>query len=103
MIPIKDICLITFQSKNRHAQPENLPKNDLVWTSNQRIRIYGQYFARQVLIRFSINPAEVVELIIANMPMQYFSGKIFIEEKRKAIEKAQKTRSTLLFGVTDLS
>ncbi len=62
----------------------------MVMTTNQQIRTYGQYFARQVLIRFSIDPTEKVEPIIANMSMQYFPGIIFIEEKHRVIEEVKK-------------
>ena len=76
-------------------QPEDLPEYDLVWTTNQRIRNYGQHLARQVSVRFSIDPAEGVEPILANMPAQYFPGKIFMEEKSRAIEEAKNDQANL--------
>ena len=66
----------------------NLPEYDSIWTTNERIRTYGQYLARQVSVGFSIDPAERVEPILA-MPAQVFPEKIFIKEKSRAIDIAK--------------
>ncbi len=77
-------------------QPEDLPEYDFVWTTNQRIRTCRQHLARQVSVGMSIDHAEGVEPIIADMPMQYFPGKIFMEEKRRAIEEAKNIQADLI-------
>ncbi len=74
-------------------QPKNLLKYDSVWTTNQRIKTYRQHLARRVLVGFSIDPVESFEPIIANMPIQYFSKKNFMEEKRRTIEEAKKNQT----------
>ena len=94
-IPTKDILSVTFRTRDGNMQSEDLPEYDLVWTTNQRIRNYGQHLARQFSVRFNINPAEGVELILANMPAQYFPGKIFMEEKSRAIEEAKNDQANL--------
>ena len=94
-IPIKNILLITLRTGDGDAQPDDLPEYDSVWTTNQRIRTYGQHLARQILVGFSIDPAKGVEPITADMPAQYFPGKIFMEEKCRAIEEAKKDQANL--------
>ena len=88
-VPTKDILPTTLRTGDGNAQPEELPEYDLVWSTNQRIRTYGQHLAKQVSTGFSIDPAEGVEPILA-MPVQFFPGKICIEERSKAIETAKK-------------
>ncbi len=95
LITTKDILPITLGSRDKDMQPKDLPEYNLVWTTNQRIRIYRQYLARKVLDGFSIDPAKRVEPIIADMPMQYFLEKFFIEEKCRAIEEAKKDQADL--------
>ena len=94
-IPTKDILPITLRTGDRNAQPRDLPEYDSIWTTNQQIRTYGQHLARQVSVPFSIDPAKGVEPILAGIPAQYFPGKIFMEEKYKAIEKAKKDEANL--------
>lgn len=57
------------------------------------------------MVEFSINFAEGVEPIIANIPTQYFSRKIFIEEKRTAIKEIKKdqTNFTLWYDGSKLN
>ena len=88
-VPTKDILPITLRTGDGNAQPEELPEYDLIWSTNQRIRTYGQHLAKQVSVSFSIDPAEGVEPILP-MPIQSFPGKICMEEKCKAIEIAKK-------------
>ena len=94
-IPIKDILPVTLQTRDGNIQAEDLPEYDLVWTSNQQIRNYGPHLARQVSVQLSIDPAEEVEPILPNMPAQYFPGKIFMEEKSRAIEEAKNDQANL--------
>ena len=62
-IPTKNILPITLRIGDRMAQPEELPEYDLIWSTNQRIKTYGQHLAKQVSVGFSIDPAEGVEPI----------------------------------------
>lgn len=87
-IPTKDILPTTLRIGDGNAQPENLSEYDSIWSTTQRIRTYGQHLARQVSVGFSIDPAEGVEPISA-LPVQAFPGKIFMEEKSKAIKTAK--------------
>ena len=75
-----------------NMQPEELPEYDLIWSTNQRIWIYGQHLAQQVLVRFSIDPAERVKPILA-ISTRFFPRKICIKEKYKAIEIAKKAKN----------
>ena len=61
------------------------------------MRTYRQDLTRQVSVGFSIDPAKELEPIISNILLQYFPGKIFIEEKYRAIEKAKKGQSDRTF------
>lgn len=100
----KNILSIIFQINDKNTQPKELPEYDLIQLTNQRIRIYKQYFAKQVLVSFNIYSAERVELILA-MPVQPFFKKIYIEKKSKAIEIAKKLKTgpISVIGVTNLS
>lgn len=62
-VPTKEILPITLQIGDGNAQPEDQPELDYIWASNQRITTYGQQLARQVSVRFSIDPAEGTEPI----------------------------------------
>ncbi len=88
-VPTKDILPITLQTGDGNAQLEELPEYNLIWSTNQRIRTYGQHFAKEVSFSFSINLIERVEPILT-IPVQSFPGKICIEEKCKTIEIAKK-------------
>ena len=50
LISTKNIFLATLQTGDGNIQPEDLPGYDMVWTTNQRIRNYGQHLARQVSV-----------------------------------------------------
>ena len=63
--------------KNGNAQPEDL-----------HITTYGQRLARQVSVKFSIDPAEGTEPIRA-MPGSSFPGKLIIKDRNRAILKAK--------------
>ena len=93
-IPTKNILPITLRIGDGNAQPEELPEYDLIWSTSQQIRTYGQHLAKQISVRFSIDPAEGVEPIIA-MPAEVFPGKIFVEEKCRAIEIAKRDQADL--------
>lgn len=95
-IPTKDILPITLRIGDGNVQPEDLPEYDLIWSTAQHIKTYGQHLAQQVSVRFSIDLTEGVEPILA-MPVQVFPGKIFIEEKSKAIEIAQGDQADFTF------
>ena len=94
-IPTKGILPITLQIGDGNARPEELPEYDLIWSTNQRIRTYGQHLAKQVSVGFSIDPAEEVEPISA-MPVGVFPGKIFMEEKCTTIEIAKRGQADLI-------
>ena len=87
-IPTKEILPITLRVGDGNAQPEDLPEDDSMWASNQRITIYGQRLARQVSVKFSIDPAEGTEPIWA-MPGLSFPGKLIIEDRKRAILEAK--------------
>ena len=70
------------------AQPEDQPEEDLIWSSNRRIIVYGQRLARQVSVNFSIDPAKGTEPIQA-MSTLSFPGKLFIEDRNNAILEAE--------------
>lgn len=93
-IPTKDILPLSLRIGDGNAQPEDLPECDSIWSTTRRIRTYGQHPARQVSIGFSIDPAEGVEPISA-MPLQVFPGKVFIEERSRAIRMAKENLSDL--------
>ena len=93
-IPTKDILPISLWKGDGNAQPEELPEYDSIWSTNQRIRTYGQHLTKQVSVKFSIDSAEGVEPISA-MPVQSFPGKICIEEKCKAIKIAKKAENLI--------
>ena len=63
-ISTKDILPITLREGDGHAQPEDLPEGDSIWSTTQRIRTYGQHLARQISVGFRIDPAEGVEPIL---------------------------------------
>ena len=88
-MPTKDILPTTLPTGDRNAQLEELLKYDLVWSTNQRTRAYGQHLAKQISTRFSIDPAEGVEPILA-ISVQFFPRKICIEKRSKDIETAKK-------------
>ena len=93
-IPTKDILPITLREGDGHAQPEDLPENDSIWSTTQRIRTYGQHLARQISVGFCIDPAEGVEPISA-IPPQVFPGKVFMEDKNGAIQMAKEELADL--------
>ena len=103
-IPTKDILPITLREGDGHTQPEDLPECDSIWSTTQRIRTYGQHLARRISLGFCIDPAEGVEPILA-IPVQVFPGKVFMEDRNRAIqvpkeELADKHRgSHLLLGL----
>lgn len=87
-IPTKDILPITLRVGDGNAQPEDQQEQDDVWASNQHITIYGQRLARQVSVRFSIDPAEGTEPIRA-MLRSIFPGKLIIEDRNRAMLEAK--------------
>lgn len=93
-ISTKDILPITLRTGDGNAQPEDLPKYDSIWTTNEQISTYRQHLAKQISVRFSIDPAEGVEPISAR-PAQVFLGKIFIEEKSREIDRAKCNRANV--------
>ncbi len=59
------------------------------------MRTYGQHFARQVSVGFSIDLAEGVEPVMHLMPVE-FVGKIIIQESKIAIKQAKEDMSGLI-------
>ena len=76
---VKDILPISLKMGDGGAQPEKLPDNDKIWSTSQKVRIYGQHLVRQVSVDFSIDLAKGVEPIIHLKPVK-FMGKIVIQE-----------------------
>lgn len=68
-----------------NAQPEDQPGQDSIWASNQHITIYCQRLARQVLVRFSTDPAEGT-LPIRAIARPFFLGKLIIDVSRASID-----------------
>ena len=60
------------------------------------MRTYGQHFAWQVSVGFSIDLAEGVEPVIHLKPVE-FIGKIIIQESKVAIKEAKEDMSDLIF------
>lgn len=60
----KNILSITLKVGDENAQPEDLPEDDGIWASHQKIRNYGQHLARQVSVQFCIDPADGVEPVV---------------------------------------
>ena len=87
-IPTKEIFPITLQVGDVNAQPEDLLEDNLIWASNQRITLYGQQLARQILVKFSIDLAKKIEPIWA-MPGLSFPGKLIIIDRKRAILEAK--------------
>ena len=77
-IPTKDILPITLRVGDGNARPESQPEQDSLWASSQHIITYGHRLARQVSVRFSIDPAEGTEQILA-MSSSIFLGKLITE------------------------
>lgn len=69
---------------------ENSQRVTYIWSTGQRIRTYGQYLARQVSVKFSIDPAEGVEPIPGASKATFPAEKIAIEEKNQAIIRVKK-------------
>ena len=76
------------------AQPEDLPEDDGIWASHQKIKTYGQHLARQVSVQFCIDPADGVEPVV-NLRDEKFVGKFSIHEPTVAILEAQRDNSDL--------
>ncbi len=92
--PTKDILPITLRVGDGSTQPGEIPENDEIWSSNQKVKTYGERLAQQVSIGFSIDLAEGVEPVIHQKSAK-FPGKIIIQEVKKAMEEAQKDTSDL--------
>ena len=75
--PTKDILLITLRVGDGNAQPEEQPEGDGIWSTNQKVKNYGQHLARQVSTRFCIYPAEGVEPVM-NLKYEEFPGRIIV-------------------------
>ena len=84
----KEILPASLRVGDGDAQPEDQPEADLIWSSSQRITVYGQRLARQISVNFSIDPAEGTEPIQAMSTLR-FPGKLFIEDRNKAILEAK--------------
>lgn len=91
----KDILPISLKIGDGGAQPGELPENDEIWSTNQRVRTYGQHLARQVSVGFSIDLAEGVEPVIHLKPVE-FTGKIVIQERKMALKEAKEDTSDLI-------
>lgn len=57
---------------------------------NQQIKIYKKNLTKNIFDRFKIDFAKKIKLILDNILIYYFSRKIFIQKKCKAIEKVEK-------------
>lgn len=73
---------------DENGQPGEQPEDDLHWITVQRIRTYGQHLARQVSVNYSIDSADGVEPI-SETSTATFPGKIVVEEKNQAIDRAE--------------
>lgn len=73
----KHILLITLRVGDGNAQPEEQPEGDGIWYTNQKVRNYRQHLARQVSIRFCMDPAERVEPVI-NLKSEELLGRIIV-------------------------
>ena len=100
-VPTKSILSHTLRIEDGNDPPGEQPEDDLYWITGRRIRTYGQYLARQVLVNFSIDPAEGVEPILEPSTAT-FPGNIVIEEKIRQSIEPKRRRRTLYCGVTDL-
>jgi len=93
--PTKDILPVSLKIEDGSTQPEELPENDEIWSTSQRVRTYGQHLARQVSVGFSIDLAEGVEPVVHLKPME-FLGKIVIQERKMAMKEAKEDTSDLI-------
>ena len=78
-----------------NAQPEEQPEGDGIWSTNQKVKNYGQHLALQVSVGFCIDPAEGVEPVI-NVKHEEFPGRIIVQEPTTAILEAKKDESDLV-------
>ena len=77
-----------------NTQPDNQPEIDSIWASNQYITTYGQQFAHQVSVKFSIDPVKRIKPIWI-MPSSTIPRKLIIDEKNKTILEAKANKSNL--------
>lgn len=87
-IPTKDILPITLRVGDGNVQPEDQPEQDAIWVSNPHITTYSQRPARQVSVRFSIDPAKGTKPIRAIL-RSLFLGKLIIENRNRVILEAK--------------
>ena len=87
-MPTKNILPITLRIGDGNAQPEDQPEHDSAWASNGPIATYSQRLARQVSIRFTLDPAEGTEPAWA-IPNSVFAGELVIEDRNRAILEAK--------------
>ena len=62
-IPTKVILPVILRTGDKHAQLEDQPKDDGIWATIQKVQSYGQHLARQVIVRFCVDPADRVESV----------------------------------------
>ncbi len=83
-IPIKAILPIILRIGDGYAQPKDQPEGDGIWATHQKVKSYGQYLARQVLLGFCVDLANGVEPV-RNLEYEVFLGKISIQGPKVAV------------------
>lgn len=58
-------------------QLEDLPEDNKIWASYQKVKIYRQYLACQVFVQFCMDPTDRIKLVI-NFKDEKFVSKMSI-------------------------
>ena len=84
---------ISLRVGDESSQPGKQPEDTLLWVENSKPKLLGHLLAQQIASNHSIDLADGVEPVQSLQSAAYFKGKIFIEEKKKALEESRRYRA----------